>query len=126
MADDLLENEGDLMRRIMKSVSRTGARVSRNNCGVAQYGNGVSVKYGLFNPGGADIIGFVPITITPEMVGQKACIFVAMEVKTIHGRPSDHQKNFLATVKNAGGIAGIVRNESDALALLEPSRPRTD
>jgi len=42
-----------------------------------------------------------------------------MEVKTESGRVSPDQKRFIEFVKNAGGIAGVVRSVSDAINLLD-------
>lgn len=69
-------------------------------------------------PGFSDLFGFVPVEITPEMVGQTIATVVAMEVKTATGRVSDKQANFLEAVRKIGGRAGVVRSPADALALI--------
>lgn len=44
--------------------------------------------------------------------------FLALECKGPTGRPTEDQLRFLAAVKAAGGIAGVVRSPEEALALL--------
>lgn len=74
-------------------------------------------------PGFSDLFGLVPVTITPDMVGQTFARFVALEVKTATGRPSEKQKKFLAAVERNGGLAGVVRSPDDALGMIEGHRP---
>lgn len=69
-------------------------------------------------PGFADLFGFVPVTITPDMVGQVVAVFVAMEVKDETKKPSDKQKNFLKAVNDNGGRSGVVRSAEDALRIV--------
>ena len=57
--------------------------------------------------GGADIIGIAPD-------GR----FIGIEVKASRGRATQEQLNFIAQVRNAGGIAGIARSPAEALSLL--------
>lgn len=68
-------------------------------------------------PGFSDLFGLVSITITPEMVGQKVAVFLAMEVKD-KAKASDKQSNFLKAVNDNGGMAGVVRSIADALGLI--------
>ncbi len=69
-------------------------------------------------PGFADLFGFVSVTITPEMVGQKVAVFLAMEVKD-EAKASEKQSNFLKAVNDNGGRAGVVRSVEDAVKLIE-------
>ena len=68
------------------------------------------VDYGIQNPGGADLIGFV--------VRDGAAIFIAIEIKTVTGVVSQEQKNFIALVRRHGGIAGVARSVSDAKDII--------
>jgi len=121
-------NEIPIMRRVMYALSSIpGVRVFRNNVGVAKYGpacktckhNSRWVKYGLFE-GSSDLIGFKTITITPEMVGKKVAVFVACETKRpAKSSVTPEQDNFISRVKEAGGIAGIVKSEEEAKRLVE-------
>lgn len=69
-------------------------------------------------PGFSDLFGLVPVTITPDMVGQTIAQFVAPEVKSPTGRATDQQLKFHSAVNRMGGRSGIVRSPSDAFKLL--------
>lgn len=102
-----MTREGALMRRIMLALSEAGAITWRNNAGYATYPNGTVVKYGVCNPGGADLIGLYR--------GR----FLAVEVKVPGQHPTPEQRRFIDGVVKAGGIAGVARSVEDALALLK-------
>lgn len=68
--------------------------------------------------GSSDLIGFVSVVVTPEMVGQRVAIFAAVEVKTETGVKRKDQEKFIAAVRRNGGIAGFVRSISQAVTLL--------
>lgn len=70
-------------------------------------------------PGFSDLFGFVPVEITPEMVGKTLAVFVAMEVKTKTGRVSPQQSAFLKAVNDNGGRSGVTRSVADALKVIE-------
>lgn len=74
---------------------------------------------GLLAPGASDLIGFMPIIITPEMVGQKIAIFCAIEVKTATGQVRPEQANFVTYVKENGGLAGVARSPEQAREVLK-------
>lgn len=97
--------ESDLYSPILLALSRAGARVFRNNVGLARYKTHV-VRYGLA-PGSADLIGW-----TAD--GR----FLALEVKTARGRLTPEQRAFLDAVNRAGGIGACVRSADEALAAL--------
>ena len=69
-----------------------------------------------------DLFGFVPVTITPDMVGQKFARFVSWEIKTETGRPSPAQTNFRHAVNNAGGVSDICRSTEDALDVVAKAK----
>lgn len=76
------------------------------------------MRYGVGGNGGADTVGWVTVTITPEMVGHRIAIFTAIEAKMPGKYATTEQRRFIDAVTAAGGIAGIARSESDALALI--------
>ncbi len=94
-------------------------RLFRNNIGTAKYKGGRRVKYGICNPGGSDLIGWRIKTITPEMVGRRVAMFLAIETKTKKGRPSKKQLNFICRVLAAGGLAGVARDTDQALNIID-------
>lgn len=97
-----------------------GLTLWRNNCGALRDHTGRLVRYGLANPGGADLIGYRTVTITPDMVGKQVAVFTALEVKAPGGthRVTQEQRHFLDTVEAAGGIAGVARSPDQALLAL--------
>lgn len=68
--------------------------------------------------GFSDLFGFVPVKITPEMVGQTIAVFAAMEIKTKTGRVTPQQTAFLRAVRNNGGRSGVIRSVDDALRVI--------
>ena len=69
--------------------------------------------------GFSDLVGWRTVTVTDAMVGQDVAVFTAIEVKTTKGRTTPEQERFLASVRSSGGLAGVARCESDALAIVE-------
>jgi len=67
--------------------------------------------------GFSDLFGLTRITITEAMVGKQVGVFFAIEVKD-KTNASREQANFLAAVKNNGGISGIARSEEDARRIV--------
>jgi hypothetical protein len=125
--------ETNVMRLVMIRASELGARLMRNNVAKAWVGearvmgndtvlitNARRLHAGL-GIGTSDLIGWMPVKITPEMVGSTVAVFVGAEVKAAKGRATDEQKDFISTVHNSGGIAGVVRSESDIERLLNRS-----
>lgn len=68
--------------------------------------------------GSSDLIGWTPVTITPDMVGTTIAAFTAVEVKTKTGKISDAQTNFINVIKAAGGKAGIVRTPEQGVDVI--------
>lgn len=71
--------------------------------------NNTPVRYGL-GIGTSDLIGWR----TEIIGGQRVARFVAVECKSEKGRLTDEQAAFLATVRQAGGLAIEARSVEDA------------
>lgn len=112
--------ESAIQQNIMLGISKPGVRIWRNNCGALKDQDGRLIRFGVANPGGSDLIGWRSVTVTPDMVGQKIAVFLAIEVKGERGKATDPQKNFIARVKADGGLAGVARSIDDALGIIEP------
>lgn len=124
--------EADIMRRLMKLATNLGSRMFRNNTAQAWVGEMRKNRDGsitLKNPrplhaglcvGSSDLVGWTPVRITQDMVGDTVAVFTAVEVKTQTGRATDDQKKFIAAVQSAGGYAGIARNDQDLTIILCP------
>ena len=65
-----------------------------------------------------DLFGFVPVTITPDMVGQEIAVFAAVEVKQNTGRVSAKQRDMMAFLQKHGARAGVARSVDDAARIL--------
>ena len=68
--------------------------------------------------GSSDLIGWQRIEVTPDMVGKRIAVFVALEVKGPRTRTRKEQLNFVQQVVDAGGKAGIVRSADEAKQTL--------
>ena len=109
--------EHDLLAAIRLRLSGLGCRMFRNNVArgwvgrVSQRGNGGVVVLHDARPlhaglcvGASDLIGWTPVRITPEMVGQTVAVFTAIEGKTPRMKVTPEQVTFLQAVSGGGGI----------------------
>jgi hypothetical protein len=62
-----------------------------------------------------DLFGAVPVTITPEMVGQTFALFTTIECKSAKGKARERQVAFAGAVERLGGRTGFARSVQDAL-----------
>lgn len=113
-------------------ASQFNRRLFRNSTGKAWAGEGTPVKGGgvfIKNPrrisfglvvGGSDLIGWNPLKITPDMVGQTIAQFYAVECKTKeYKKTTEDQMNFLQQVANAGGLAEIAREQKNGEIIVD-------
>lgn len=113
-------SEQEIQQRILLACGRGASRVFRNNVGrLPDPRSGRWVEFGVGGKGAADLLGWRTVTITPEMVGQRVAVFTSLEVKSATGRVRPEQERWLAAVRAAGGIAGVVRSVAEAEALLK-------
>ena len=123
---------------VRESASQFGVKLFRNNAGGCKDETGRMIRFGLGNDGTkaskvlkfGDYIGFTPVIITPDMVGQTLAVFTNMEIKpdgdlqkTLHeasklGTREHFQWKTCEFVKRFGGIAGFVTNKSDVEKVL--------
>lgn len=112
-------SESALLYRLLLRSSELGARLFRNQVGQYRLADGRVIRSGLC-VGSADLIGYLPVTIRPDHVGQTLAVFVALEAKTATGRLRPEQQRFLRAVQQHGAIANVVRSVADAEILLAP------
>lgn len=111
-------SESVIVANVRLHYGRGAVRVFRNNVGSAWMGKATRlpngdvlikgarhVTFGLC-PGSSDLIGWRSVVVTPEMVGQKLAVFLALEGKQPGEKPTDEQAAFIAAVQRAGGLAG--------------------
>ena len=109
--------ENVVQTNIMLDIGRGLSRIWRNNVGVAFNKSGTVVRYGVGGTGGSDLLGFVSVVVTPEMVGRNVAIFTAIECKD-KGRATPDQLKFIEIVREAGGRAGVARSVEEARAIV--------
>jgi hypothetical protein len=113
------KSEADLLADIRIEIGTMHEiRLFRNNVGVLIDNKGQHVAFGLC-PGSSDLIGWKSVVVTPDMVGKRFAVFLAIETKAQRGRLSDKQQRFIATVKEHGGLAGEARTLEDAYRIIE-------
>jgi hypothetical protein len=123
--------ESEFTRRCMKLATSFGARLFRNNVGQAWVANKIIDLPGgdkrLVNPrpfhaglaaGSADLIGWVPLLITADMVGQTVAVFTSVETKSAKGRARAGQPEWAEAVRNSGGYSGFARTDADLNDIL--------
>lgn len=128
--------EADVMRRLQVLASKLGARLFRQQVGMAWVGN--AERFGQartvrVNPGDvlvrkarpfhagvngmSDMGGWVPVEITPDMVGSTVAVYAQIEVK-VNTSASKEQRAWIEAVNAAGGRAGVARTDQDLCDIL--------
>ena len=97
--------EANVQALIMMALSDAGCLVWRQNTGVLPDRNGRLLRFGLC-VGSSDIVGIC-----------EDGKFLAIEVKTALGQPTDAQLNFIRAVQRQGGRAGIARSAAEAVEI---------
>lgn len=111
-------SEKNLQAQIMRELgSRPDVRIFRNQVGTYRLEDGRVITSGLCK-GSADLVGWQTVTITQDMVGKKAAVFLSVEVKGERTRVTPEQENWAAFVKKCGGKAVIARSLQDAEKIL--------
>ena len=126
------KSERDIQNRIRLAVTKAGARCMRNNVGMGWTGNTSRVDantimihdarplHAGLGTGTSDLIGWLPVLITPEHVGKTLALFLAIEVKRPCGRPTPDQVAFLRAVNAAGGMAILATSDEQVTRELSP------
>lgn len=68
--------------------------------------------------GFSDVIGAVPVVITPDMIGKTVAVFSAIEVKNETGKSSKEQVRFISLLQSIGAKAGVARSAEGAIQIL--------
>ncbi len=117
-------SEAAVQAAVRLEAARKGVRLFRNNVGALIDSRGVPVRYGLANESkqvnevmkSADLIGWRPVVIGPQHVGQCLAQFVSREVKAVGWRytGADREPAQLAwaqLVTTGGGDASFCTGE---------------
>jgi len=65
-----------------------------------------------------DTTGWKSIVITPQMVGLKIALFVAIEWKSLKGVKSPEQKQWIKRMQDDGCLAGFAKSTEEAVAIV--------
>ena len=109
------------------AAGQSGIPLWRNNNGAAYDTTGRLIRFGLGHESAAigarwksaDLIGILPVTVTPAHVGTTLGVFLAVETKAPGWRltPGDKRGNaqaaFLNSVRGFGGAAGFAAGQQD-------------
>ena len=124
------KSESQVQIAVRLATNLTGGMLLRNNSGVARElregGQLRHVRYGLGNDSVAlnktfkssDLIGITPVYIQEHHVGRIFGVFTGIEVKAGNwkyrgGTRETAQLKFITTVREQGGIADFVTNETE-------------
>lgn len=113
-------------------AGQAGIPLWRNNNGAAYDQTGRLIRFGLGHESAAlqakwkssDLIGILPVTVTPQHVGRTLGVFLAVETKPPGWRltPGDKrgqaQAAFLQSVRGFGGAAGFASGGQDLDAII--------
>lgn len=132
-----MPGESSISKATRSRVASLGGFLWRNNLGAFKDKAGRMTRFGLANESkqmnnsikSSDLIGILPVTITPEMVGRKVGIFMAIETKKSGWRftSTDRelaQRRYIKLVQDAGGIAMFLNDPEqfdECVSLLYPS-----
>ena len=117
--------ERAIQNDILLAASGQGWTLFRNNSGIGWVGEVVRLKSGdllIKNPrplhaglcvGSSDLIGWRPILIGSEHLGETIAQFVGVEVKTARGKESKEQAHFREVANAAGGLVMVARRPGD-------------
>ena len=103
--------ESSIVKAIMLAAPKLGCTLLRNNVGCFFDAQGNYVRFGVGNPGGADLIGWT--------ICDAAAIFTAVECKMPGKKPTKEQAAFLAAVEQAGGISCVAYEIDDLKKAIE-------
>lgn len=99
-----------------------GGVLRKNRRGMVDLASGAKMPIGLSEPLILDEIGYMTITITPEWLGRKVAVLMAIEDKTETGVLAEHQQRCIEELRDAGAIAGVSRGPEDSERILQEYR----
>ena len=112
-------SEHQLMNEIILAVRREGYRCHRNEVSGPKNKYGIEVGYGVGSP---DLMGYAPVRVTRQMVGQTVAVAFMIEVKKPDGRLKEHQQAAIEDLEADGVRAGVATNTRQALRIIRGRR----
>lgn len=84
--------------------------------------NARPIQFGLCE-GSSDAIGWTQIEITRDMVGKHIAVFTAVETKSLKGKASEQQLNFINLVNESGGMSVVAKHLDDLYEMQKDYNP---
>jgi hypothetical protein len=128
--------EADIMRQLQIDASEMGARLFRQNSGVAWIGKAEAINcrrnvavypgdvivrnarvFHAGMKGMSDLGGWSPVVVSADMIGATLAVYTQVEVKK-NGRLTPEQSAWIDRVRLAGGLAGVARSRDDLKNIL--------
>lgn len=112
-------SEADVNKDIRQwALAQPNVVLWRNNRGVVETQGGGRITYGVGANGACDWLGYKTITVTPEMVGKRVAVFLAVESKRPGVKARPNQVDFMLDVARAGGISGVASSTEELETIL--------
>ncbi len=99
-----------------------GGLLRRNRRGMVDLPSGGKMPIGLSEPLILDEIGYLTITVTPELLGRRIAVLLVIEDKTDTGVLAPHQERCIQELREAGAIAGVSTGPEDSERVLQAWR----
>lgn len=137
-----IDSTAELTKQILLAASKMGARLWRRNIGQGWIGKSKvftkteTVEKFTFHAGDvlirsarpfhngeagqSDLWGFVPVTITPDMLGQTIPVHTEVEIKFGADRMRPEQEKWRSFCEKNGVRVGVARTVDDAIKVLSP------
>lgn len=134
-----IDNTAELTKQILLAASKMGARLWRRNVGTAWAGRSTRITKAqtvTLQPGDivvhqgrpfhngeagqSDLWGFVPVTITADMVGQTIPVHAEVEIKFGADRMRPEQEKWRSFCEKNKVRFGVARTVEDAIKVLSP------
>lgn len=115
--------ENDVKLALKKKLNgRSDTRIYSNPRGKTLTEYGAVLEFGCGGTGAPDFLGFHQVEITPEMVGKKIAVFLAIEAKKPGGKTDkerlEQQERWLRIAAGFGAIAGFAQSAQDAQKII--------
>lgn len=107
----------NLNNALQLAGSKLGITLFKNPRGMVTLKDGRKFKYGVGPNGASDLLGYIKITITPDMVGKQIAQFTVVEGKAGDDTVKEKQSGFIEQVIRDGGRGCVARCPEDLCKL---------
>lgn len=131
-----MASEAVVQQQVRLALAASGALMWRNQVGAFTDENGRVIRFGICNDSAqlnaqlksSDLVGAVPVLITPAHVGRTLAVLTAVECKHSdwHITPGDKraqaQLRFIDLVRSVGGAGGFATSADEAVKIVSELR----